>query len=138
MKRYCQRIATVLSGWIILAAAASSSMAQPKELTNWPACASPVEIGKRVAERFASSGHLRDNTIIYPEVCAWYGGLTFARLSGDKDLAARLIQRFDRLLTPPEAKLVPTERHVDFSVFGTLPLEVFLQTKQRKYLKGDS
>ena len=70
---------------------------------------------------------MRDNTIIYPEVCAWYGSLTFARLSRDKDLTARLIKRFDVMLTPVEAKLIPTERHVDFSVFGTVPLEIFIR-----------
>jgi rhamnogalacturonyl hydrolase YesR len=29
---------------------------------------------------------------------------------------------------------VPTERHVDFSVFGAVPLEIYMQTKERKYL----
>jgi rhamnogalacturonyl hydrolase YesR len=109
-------------------------MAQ-KDFKNWPAGKSPREIGKRVAERFVVSKHLRDGTpIIYPEVCAWYGSLTFARLSGDKDLTSRLIQRFDPLLTPEGAKYLPTERHVDFSVFGAVPLEIFIETKQKKYL----
>jgi rhamnogalacturonyl hydrolase YesR len=104
-----------------------------KEFQNWPAGSSPREIGKRVAERFVVSKHLRDNTIIYPEVCTWYGALTFAQLSGDKDLTRRLIARFDPLLTT-EAKLVPTERHVDFSVFGAVPLEIYIETKDKKYL----
>jgi rhamnogalacturonyl hydrolase YesR len=109
-------------------------MAQ-KYFTAWPAGKSPREVGQRVAERFAASQHLRaDSAVIYPEVCAWYGALTFAKLSGAKDLTSRLIQRFDPLLTPAESKLVPTERHVDFSVFGTVPLEIFIQTKGKKYL----
>jgi unsaturated rhamnogalacturonyl hydrolase len=108
--------------------------APPKEFANWPAGTGPAEIGKRVAERFVPSAHLRNNTIVYPEVCAWYGALTFAQASGDRDLTARLVQRFDPLLTPAEAALVPTERHVDFSVFGTVPLEIYMQTKARKYL----
>lgn len=58
----------------------------------------------------------------------------FAQASGDKDLSARLIRRFDQLLMPEEARLVPTERHVDFSVFGTVPLEIYTETKDRKYL----
>jgi rhamnogalacturonyl hydrolase YesR len=107
-------------------------MAQ-KDFANWPATKSPREIGKRVAERFVTSAHLRTNTIIYPEVCAWYGSLTFARLSGDKDLTRRLIARFDPLLGA-DSKLVSTERHVDYSVFGTVPLEIYIQTKDKKYL----
>jgi len=80
------------------------------------------------------SPHLRASTIIYPEVCAWYGALTFAQVSGDRDLAARLVKRFEPLLTPAEAALVPTERHVDFSVFGTVPLEIYIETKTPRFL----
>jgi rhamnogalacturonyl hydrolase YesR len=109
-------------------------MAQ-KDFKNWPAGKSPKEIGKRVAERFAPSKHLRENSpIIYPEVCAWYGALTFARLSGDKDLSNRLIRRFDPLLTPEGARFLPVARHVDFSVFGTVPLEIYIETREQKYL----
>ena len=106
----------------------------PELFTTWPAGTSPAEIGKRVAERFVSSAHLRANAIVYPEVCAWYGALTFAQASGDRDLAARLTKRFDPLLTPAEAALVPTERHVDFSVFGAVPLEIYIHTKDKRYL----
>jgi unsaturated rhamnogalacturonyl hydrolase len=104
-----------------------------KEFQNWPAGRSPAEIGKRVAERFAASKHLRDNAIIYPETCTWYGALTFAQLSDDTDLTRRLIERFDPLFTT-DAKLVPTGRHVDYSVFGSVPLEIYIETKDRKYL----
>ena len=69
----------------IALAAAWPAFAQ-KDFTNWPEGKSPREIGKRVAERFVGSPHLRTNTIIYPETCAWYGALTFAKQSGDKDL----------------------------------------------------
>jgi rhamnogalacturonyl hydrolase YesR len=122
---------TVVAGAMLLGAAAQG-YAQ-KEFQNWPAGSSPQEIGKRVAERFVVSKHLRDNTIIYPETCTWYGALTFAQLNGDKDLTRRLIARFDPLLTT-DAKLVPTEKHVDFSVFGAVPLEIYIQTKDKKYL----
>jgi len=118
----------------MLGAALLSAAALPKEFTRWPAGSSPQEVGKRVAERFVASAHLRDNTIIYPETCAWYGALTFAQLSGDKDLTRRLIARFDPLLTT-DAKLVPTQRHVDYSVFGSVPLEIYIETKDPKYLQ---
>ena len=123
---------TALVLGLAILGAAHPSPAQ-KDFANWPAGKSPREIGKRVAERFVSSPHLRTNTIIYPEVCAWYGALTFAKLSGDKDLTRRLIARFDPLLGV-EAKLVPTERHVDFSVFGAVPLEIYIETRDKKYL----
>src|SRR5262252_4055745 len=107
---------------VLLLSLGAAAFAAPPVFTNWPTGNSPAEIGKRVAERFISSPHARSNTIIYPEVCAWYGSLAFAKASGDRELAARLVRRFDPLLTPAEAALVPTERHVDFSVFGAVPL----------------
>ena len=76
---------------------------------------------------------MRADKIIYPEVCAWYGALTFAKLDGDKDLTRRLIARFDPLMGA-DSKLVSTDRHVDYSVFGTVPLEIYIQTKDKKYL----
>ena len=110
-----------------------------REFQNWPAGTSPKEIGKRVAERYVDSDYLnlRRNpptpTIIYPEVCTWYGALTFAQLTGDKDLTDRLIKRFDPLLGE-KASLVPKPDHVDNTVFGTVPLELYIETKDQKYL----
>jgi unsaturated rhamnogalacturonyl hydrolase len=117
------------------AATAAPKTSQPKEFGDWPAGTSPTEIGKRVAERFVASGHLRPNEIIYPEVCAWYGSLTYAQLAGDKDLQARLIKRFEPLMGPEESGLVSKRQHVDFSVFGTVPLELYIQTKDKSYLE---
>ena len=116
-----------------------SSAAQQKEFSKWPAGSSPKEIGKRVAERFAAGPHTNFNRstppahITYPETVAWYGALTFAQLSGDKDLTSRLIQRFDPLLAA-ESNLVPQPVNVDSTIFGAVPLEIYIQTKEQKYL----
>ncbi len=107
----------------------------------WPKGSSPQEIGRRVAERFALSPYQNygktnpPTAILYPEVCTWYGALTFARLSDDQDLTARLIKRFDPLLTPPESRLVPRPVNVDFSVFGIVPLQIYIETKDPRYLE---
>src|ERR1700738_744991 len=121
---------------VLLAAVAvpSFSAAQTSYFTDWPAGTSPAEVGKRVAEHFVASPHADPKHIVYQEVCTWYGALTFAQLSGDKDLSAKLIQRFDPLLTPAGADLIGKDRHVDFTVFATGPLEIYLRTKDPKYL----
>ncbi len=119
---------------LIAVLAAVPAISQTGYFSNWPAKASPQEVGKRVAERFVVTPHPNMKRIIYPEVCTWYGALTFAQLTGDKDLAARLVKRFEPLMTPQEAALIPNERHVDFSVFGTVPLEIYIQTKEQRYL----
>ena len=118
-----------LAAGTMILAAARPSVAQQTDFTNWPERTSPTEVGKRVAERFVVAPHMDPKRIIYPEVCAWYGALTFAQLTGDKDLTARLVKRFDPLLTPAESGLIVTERHVDFSVFGALPLELTSETR---------
>jgi rhamnogalacturonyl hydrolase YesR len=110
------------------------SAAQTNYFTDWPAGTSPAEVGKRVAEHFVISSHADPKHIVYQEVCTWYGALTFAQLSGDKALSAKLIQRFDPLMTPAGADLIGKDRHVDFTVFGTVPLEIYQQTKDPKYL----
>src|ERR1700730_4217028 len=104
-------------------------------LTLPAAAPTPAEVGKRVAEHFVISPHSDPKHIVYQEVCAWYGALSFAQLSGDKGLSAKLIQRFDPLMTPAGAHLIGKDRHVDFTVFGTVPLEIYQQTKDPKYLE---
>lgn len=113
---------------------------QPKEFANFPAGSSPQEIGKRVAERYVSQDYLNlrrekpGKTIIYPETCTWYGALTFANLTHDKDLTERLIKRFDPLLGE-KASMVPPPNHVDNTVFGAVPFEIYIETKDPKYLE---
>jgi unsaturated rhamnogalacturonyl hydrolase len=125
----------------LLIAGVVECMAQQKEFKNWPTGASPQVIGKRVAENFIirtfraqSDPGRAGNGIIYPEVCTWYGALTVAQLTHDKDLQERLIQKLDRLMTPPDSTMISQSPHVDFRVFGTVPLEVYIQTKEQKYL----
>ena len=69
----------------------SQGMAQTQEFSNWPEGASPAEVGKRVAENFVVrkfdfETNPQRKYVIYPEVCAWYGSLTVAKLIKDQDL----------------------------------------------------
>ena len=108
--------------------------------TNWPAGTSPAEIGKRVAENFVARGfdfetNPKRKHVIYPEACAWYGSLTVAELTGDRDLQDRLVHKFDYLLTPEGAGHISTNAHVDYRVFGIVPLEIYILTKDKQYLE---
>lgn len=112
---------------------------QPTAFRNWPAEDSPREIGKRVANRLLATPYSNygnpgpPSQITYPEVTTWYGALTFAQVSRDKDLESGLIQRFQPLFGD-EAKLIPNPVHVDNTVFAAVPLEIYIQTKEQKYL----
>lgn len=109
------------------------------QLDQWPEGLSPKLIGIRVTENFVCMPHANygkpepPEKIFYPEVCTWYGALKFAAASGNKTLQQQLIGRFEPLFTT-ERKLVPVTNHVDFSAFGGLPLEIYRQTKEQKYL----
>ncbi len=107
--------------------------------TDWPIGASPQEIGKRVAENFTArkldfETNPRRQYIIYPEACAWYGSLTVAQLTKDDDLKSRLTKKFDAVLASPTNR-ISAQPHVDYRVFGIVPLEIYIQTKNEKYLE---
>jgi rhamnogalacturonyl hydrolase YesR len=103
--------------------------------TNWPTGASPQEVGKRVADHFVTSPHQSPQTIGYAEVATWYGALNFAQLTKDDALQKELIARFDPLMPDgADARQRPERRHVDDSIFGVIPLEIAIETKNPKYL----
>lgn len=107
---------------------------------NWPAGTSPQEVGKRIADHFVATPHTNfgrstpPRVITYPETCTWYGALTFAKQTNDKDLTQKLAQRFEPLLGAQDT-LIPTPDHVDYTVFGSVPLELYMQTKDKRYLE---
>jgi rhamnogalacturonyl hydrolase YesR len=109
--------------------------------SNFPKSADPRDVGKRLSERFMERPHSTfgafkttlPNEITYPDACAWYGALTFAKHTGDKELSKRLISRAE-LLLKEESNLVPYAKDVDRAVIGIIPLEVYNQTKDARFL----
>ena len=106
----------------------------------WPKGASPEEVGARIADRFLAQPHSQygrmgktPKQITYPDVCTWYGALAFTKETKDGALKNRLIQRFEPLFGA-DARLLPSPNHVDNTVFGAIPLELYLQTKEPRYL----
>ena len=108
--------------------------------SKWPAGTSPKEVGKRVAEHFVVTPHTNfgratpPKVITYPETCTWDGALTFAKQTGDKELTKKLAQRFEPLFGAQDT-LIPKPDHVDYTVFGSVPLELYMQTKDKRYLQ---
>lgn len=108
-------------------------------LKDFPAGASPREVGNRITERYLSQPHQNfnrpapPNVITYPETCTWYGALNFAKLTRDAALKQRLADRFQPLFGSRDT-LIPTPDHVDYTVFGAVPFELYIQTGEKKYL----
>jgi rhamnogalacturonyl hydrolase YesR len=130
---------TIFVFGLILLVSGKSIYAQFNYFGDWPVGASPKEIGRRLAENFVKrdfeyqSG--KREYVIYPEACAWYGSLNVVKETKDSDLKTRLVQKFDRFFTPEGAKYISPQAHVDFRVFGIVPLELYIQTKDRRYLE---
>lgn len=104
-------------------------------LKKFPAGCSPKEIGEKLTTRYLTRGKIEDiksKKVTYPEVCTWLGALRFAKTTNNKDFAAKLESRYSPLLGKSK-QLVPVPDHVDFTVFGSVPLELYLQTGNQSY-----
>jgi unsaturated rhamnogalacturonyl hydrolase len=133
------RFFSMLAVVALLTGCATSQPKGSAYFSNWPAGTSPAEVGKRVAEnclprkfRYEINPQKASLGVIYPEVIAWYGSLTVAQLTGDTNLTARLIQKFKPLLSEPGAQRINRSAHLDYRVFGIVPLEIYLQTKDQR------
>jgi len=99
---------------------------------------SPEEIGKLViADLLSRPEFMMYKTpdvfaVHYAEACAGYGAIKFAGLIQDKSMMQALTVRYDRVI---DEKIPNSSNHVDVNVYGILPLELFLQNKQQKYLE---
>jgi len=137
MLRSCKALVLLLVTSCSLAPLAEF-LAQSAYFSKWPAGTSPQEVGKRVAENFVARQlefeQGKRQYVIYPEVCAAYGSLSVAQLTGDNDLKSRLIRKFDSLSTPEGAKQYCAGTARRLSSLRVVPLEIYMQTRERKFL----
>lgn len=113
--------------------------AQKVNFGKWPKGYSPQEVGTLVANRYATMPFtdfglkLPATHITYPETCTWFGALKFARITNNKVLLKILEDRYQPL-SAAQKKLVPKPIHVDATVYGVVPLQLYIQTKKKEYL----
>ena len=117
-------------------------MSTPSCLLHWPADARPADLSRRIAEQFLSTvpdyykpeNGYRGNTgygfgreIQYSVVSLWVNAMECARLTGDKALEDRLVAAFEPYYGE-KAWILPTFKHVDFTIVGAVPLEIAILT----------
>jgi rhamnogalacturonyl hydrolase YesR len=112
---------------VVCLVACLSSSAQQKYFDKWPENADPQKVGDGVAARFVPSAHM--TPITYQEICAWYGALTYAEATRNSTLETQLQARFQQLLAPEKQSLIPDKEHVDYEIFGVVPLQTSMETK---------
>lgn len=101
------------------------TFALPKE-------ADPVLIGLRAAKRFDSKMAKADTH--YKTACTWYGALKLASLLGENALLKSLSDRFGVYMNGSFDGTLAGFGHVDENVFGIVPFEIFMNTKDTKVL----
>jgi rhamnogalacturonyl hydrolase YesR len=74
-----------------------------------------------------------ENGLHYAEACTAYSAYRFTALTGDKELMAGLNKRYGSIID--QNNLISQKPHVDQSVVGILPLEIFMRTGNKKFLE---
>ncbi|MDR1810856.1 MAG: glycoside hydrolase family 88 protein [Prevotella sp.] len=113
--------------FILFLVCASTQAETPEEFKNFPPASEPGVIGKRLVQRYLSRFQIATKT--YPETCTWFGALRFADIVQDGEMLRRLEENFLSL----DETLLPKPDHVDNTVFGVVPLQLYLQTGTQAY-----
>lgn len=106
---------------------------------NLPAGSKPQEIGNLLVNHYLQTPFTNfgfttpPGSITYSEVCTWYGALKFSFFSKNEAFAKKLDERFRPLLYEKK-NLQPKPDHVDPNIFGSIPLELYIQQKVPVYL----
>ncbi len=127
---------TVIFLGLLLAGCANvPSPLASKPLQNLPPECEPKMIGEKICANFLPRKiyYNNDHKIVYPEICAAFGALRFARVANDVALQQKLVARYNFILMPEGKSSIATNRHVDFHVFGVLPLEIYLVSGNKNF-----
>ena len=120
---------------LVIVGLAGVATAQKKEFTNWPAGVSPQEVGKKIVKDMLPRWIPTKPGVHYAEDSTWYASLEFAKLTKDQAMTDALVKRYDPWRTQAgQDQLISWERHVDHNIFGIVPLELYIRTKDPQYL----
>ena len=134
MKKTLNRlIVLALANWALCVCPAQTTP-PIKAFTDWPAGLSPAEVGKKLATNMLPRWIPTRPSVHYAEDSTWMTALKFAALTKDDALKTALVKRFDFILAPGGTNIIDMTRHVDHNIFGIVPLELYIQTQDKKYL----
>ena len=120
--------------------------AVPEAFSGWPTGLDPKTVGGRVVDQFRSAEpesyqpkgfsagpYGGGKYVPYAVASLWVNAMEYALLTSQRNLKIELCEKFDPFL-PGRAKAdkVTKPRHVDFNVFGAVPLEVAVLTGEKR------
>ncbi|MDR2472459.1 MAG: glycoside hydrolase family 88 protein [Tannerella sp.] len=119
---------------IILSFCCLSAYSQTADLQNFPVGFTPKEVGDRLVKHYLTKQIAPKNGkyVAYPEVCTWLGSLWYADATGNDEMYNSLVSRFEPLFMEKKT-LLPDPVHVDLTVFGSIPSEIYRRTHIAKY-----
>jgi hypothetical protein len=130
----------------LVGVALGAHVAAADSFTGWPVDCRPSDVSRRITRQFLSTcpdyyfptngyrgngGYGRGKEIQYSVVSLWVNALECARILGDSGLEAKLIDAF----TPyygPKRHILPKFKHVDFTIVGSVPLEIAILTGEKR------
>ena len=123
-----------ISFLIMMMAGCISCNSKKGYFDSFPEGSDPAVVGAILGQRFISGDYMLSGrrTIQYPEVCTWLGALRFARVADDQALLKQLQDRFEPLFAEKDT-ILPPLNHVDNNMFGSLPLELYQITSDKRY-----
>lgn len=126
----------LFSHFVILLASFVLSTSASESLINYEKGRTPTEIGVRLVKNLLNRKDYMlygEEGLHYAEACTGYSAYRFAGLTGNKKLLTELNNRYGSIID--KDKLISKKPHVDQSVVGILPLEIFMQTDDKKFLE---
>jgi rhamnogalacturonyl hydrolase YesR len=121
-----------------------------KNFKDLPKDISIETIGNRVAEQLLASNPLNygkdlpgyqapytyggGNEMNYAVISLWVNAIEFAHKTHNKELENRLIDFFEPFFGEKKSKC-NRDNHVDFSIFGAIPLEIYLMNGDKRALE---
>lgn len=103
----------------------------PEEFKNFPKGSEPEFIASKIIQLYNNAAE-STTPIRYPETCSWFGSLRFAGATKDDEMLRLLENRFIPLLGENSGAM-QTPNHVDNTVFGIVPLQLYIQTRKQAY-----
>ena len=146
-----KHLIAVAAGVMVAVCGAGSPLAP--YFSNLPEGTDPGTVSRRVTDQFLSTrpenyrpkgyhgneGYGWNRSVQYSVVSLWVNALACARLDGDRAREAKLIRLFDDFLPGrPKNRCCSRPYHVDDTIFGALPYEIYLANKDPRYLEMGS
>ncbi len=122
--------------WLALAVNGCTPATQPlpKVFKQWPRAKSPEEMGWGVSEDALPRLSIKETAAHPCEDAMWIFMARYAEITGDQALMGKVLGQFDTLFSSEGQALISREPLADHSVFGAVPMELYLHTRDPRYL----